>query len=279
MDRFFVWSRYHAYNSTIHIFLWNNFLNNITKMTCQTIRWEKREKENSKDAYSWSWWGHWYSWSKGYAISSDQIARHRTTLASTSGNEVSLQKVARRHLCSWAGIVDQTENIELGRAMLFHMRDQDTSRSLLGYLANIRATCLLYKRLVRISPFFSKYQGFVSPKSETLRYMTFLRAEKYPTNKCMFWSSYTSGIGSFLLLFRRLSIKGVAVQYHAASLTVSTHHSTTRPVYVVQLLQNSEIRFSWVWEFATSVTIKSSILLLDLLSILLLFSGTLQNPR
>ena len=46
------------------------------------------------------------------------------------------------------------------------------------------------------------------------------------------------------LLSRQLSIKRVVDQSHAASLMVSTQHSTTIPVYTIQSLQKSGIRFS-----------------------------------
>lgn len=89
----------------------------------------------------------------------------------------------------------------------------------------------------------------------------------------MSWLFCGSDVNSFMLLFRRFSID----QSHAASIMVSTRRSTTIPVYIIKSLQNSGIRFSWVWAFAAGFTIKSSAMFLDLLSILLLSSGNLQN--
>ena len=126
------------------------------------------------------------------------------------------------------------------------------------------------------SPTF--FAEFLFPKMDLMKGMTvFLRAENNATKRYMFWSSYRSGISSFMSLSRRIAIKCVVDQSHVASLMVSTQQSTKIPGYIVQSLQNSGIRFSWAWEFAVGITIKSSILLLDLLSNNILPSGSLQN--
>ena len=98
--------------------------------------------------------------------------------------------------------------------------------------------------------------------------------EKYWRQHSMSWLFCGSDVNSFMLLFRRFSID----QSHAASLMVSTQRSTTIPVYIIKSLQNSGIRFSWVWAFAAGFTIKSSAMFLDLLSIQLFSSGILKNP-